>query len=67
MEVFLLLFPLPRGRRLGSTVRLSPSCRLATRTFRWSLEIGLQAQLIPYNPMAMPGGDTGRKGAHWRV
>lgn len=58
MEPFLLLLPLPRGKETC----LSPSCRLATRSFRWSLEFELQAQLIPSNPMAMPGGDPGRKG-----
>lgn len=62
MEVFLLLVPLPGERRPGSAVRLAPPCRLAPRTFRWSLETGLQAQLILPNPMAVPGGDTGRKG-----
>lgn len=62
MELFLLLFALPGGRRPGLAVRLSPSCRLATRTFRWSLEFELQAQLISSNPMAMPGEDPGTEG-----
>lgn len=59
MELFLLL---PGGRRPGLAVRFSPPCRLATRTFRWPLEFELQAQLIPSNPMAVPGEDPGRKG-----